>query len=201
MANNNFISNRDNIRRIMAMDMNGTMDKMVKESVKNGTFTFGENGGEYTPKKTFGAMPRMTTVNPNSKLPKAIMESMTENPIDIPLPSGFGGSVLDGLDIPPLKKNQPITEQHIVPTQTIPQTSGIDYSLIKTIIDESVDKTVKKYISALSKKFINEGVGSVSGSKANMVVLGDTFSFCDKDGNVYEATLRFKKNIKKKLNE
>ena len=193
----------------MAMDANGTMDKMVKESVQNGSFQFGEDGGTYTPKPRQGTMPRVinnASINPNSKLPNIIKESFAKNPIpDMPMPSGYGGSVLDELGFTPnqtLQQPKPmVTEQYTVPMQTMPQTNGIDYSLIKTIINEAVEEKVKKYVSALSKKLISEGVGHVGGSKTNMVILGDTFSFCDKDGNLYEATLKFKKNIKKKLNE
>lgn len=210
MANNSFISNRENIRRIMAMDSNGTMDRMVRESVENGSFQFGEDGGTYTPKARQGSMPRAINsngpINPNSKLPSVIKESFANNPIpDLPYPSGLGGSVLDELGIPPKQAlQQPKTtmvEQYSTPMQTTPQMSGIDYSLIKTIVNEAVEEKVKKYVSALSKKLISEGVGGAGNSKTNMVILGDAFSFCDKDGNLYEATLKFKKNIKKKLNE
>lgn len=193
----------------MAMDSNGTMDRMVRESVENGSFQFGEDGGSYTPKARQGSMPKAINsngpINPNSKLPSVIKESFANNPIpDMPYPSGFGGSVLDELGIAPKQAvQQPkamMTEQRSTPMQTTPQMSGIDYSLIKTIVNEAVEEKVKKYVSALSKKLISEGVGG-TGNKTNMVVLGDSFSFCDKDGNLYEATLKFKKNIKKKLNE
>ena len=36
----NLVGNRDAIRRIMAMDANGSMDKMVTEAKNNGSLTF-----------------------------------------------------------------------------------------------------------------------------------------------------------------
>lgn len=233
----NVISHRDNIRRLMAMDTNGTMDRMVAEAQARGAVGMvNEDGVIYTPQQPTQqptqpqAMPMVnedgviynpqqsrkihamgidesTPINPNSKMPKAVIESFKRNPGKTGnLPSGLGGSVLDGFKYEPVQPSQPqrsmVTEQYQVGMQTMPQTSGIDYSLIKTIIDESVDKTVKKYVSALSKKLISEGVGAGNGAnKVDTIMLGDKFNFCDSDGNLYEATLKFKKNIKKKVND
>ena len=228
----NVISHRDNIRRIMAMDSNGTMDRMAAEAQARGAIgTVNEDGVIYTPQQPMQpqATPMVnedgviynpqqtrkihamgidesTPINPNSKMPKAVIESFKRNPGKTAnLPSGLGGSVLDGFKYEPVQPSQPqrsmVAEQRQAGMQTTPQTSGIDYSLIKTIIDESVDKTVKKYVSALSKKLISEGVGTGSGvNKVDTIMLGNTFNFCDTDGNLYEATLKFKKNIKKKVN-
>ena len=228
----NVISHRDNIRRIMAMDSNGTMDRMAAEAQARGAMGMvNEDGVIYTPQQPMQqqAMPMVnedgviynpqqsrkihamgidesTPINPNSKMPKAVIESFKRNPGKTGnLPSGLGGSVLDGFSYDPVQSSQPqrsmVAEQRQAGMQTMPQTSGIDYSLIKTIIDESVDKTVKKYVSALSKKLISEGVGTGSGAnKVDTIMLGNTFNFCDTDGNLYEATLKFKKNIKKKVN-
>lgn len=233
----NVISHRDNIRRIMAMDSNGTMDRMAAEAQARGAIGMvNEDGVIYTPQQLpqqpmqQQAMPMVnedgviynpqqtrkihamgidesTPINPNSKMPKAVIESFKRNPGKAgSLPSGLGGSVLDGFKYEPVQPSQPqrsmVTEQYQAGMQTMPQTSGIDYSLIKTIIDESVEKTVKKYVSALSKKLISEGVGAGNGAnKVDTIMLGEKFNFCDTDGNVYEATLKFKKNIKKKVND
>lgn len=233
----NVISHRDNIRRLMAMDTNGTMDRIAAEAQARGamgmvnedgvictpqqpiqqpmqpqaTPMVNEDGVIYNPQQTrkIHAMgiDESTPINPNSKMPKAVIESFKRNPGKTAnLPSGLGGSVLDGFKYEPVQPSQPqrsmVTEQYQAGMQTMPQTSGIDYSLIKTIIDESVDKTVKKYVSALSKKLISEGVGAGNGAnKVDTIMLGDKFNFCDSDGNLYEATLKFKKNIKKKVND
>ena len=219
----------------MAMDTNGTMDRIAAEAQARGAIGMvNEDGVIYTPQQPIQqsmqpqATPMVnedgviynpqqtrkihamgidesTPINPNSKMPKAVIESFKRNPGKTAnLPSGLGGSVLDGFKYEPVQPSQPqrsmVTEQYQAGMQTMPQTSGIDYSLIKTIIDESVDKTVKKYVSALSKKLISEGVGGNGANKVDTIMLGDKFNFCDSDGNLYEATLKFKKNIKKKVN-
>lgn len=205
MANTlkNIINNRDSIRRIMALDSNGTMDKMLENKVKDGTLVYSQDGATYNPPSSESMNQKIAETRissgmfDNSKLPKAILESFKINPIaDAPLPEGMGGSVLDGIDIPPIKKGtQALKEQYTS------QTGLIDYSLIRTIINEAVEEKVKKYVSAMAKKLINEGVGKNAGAKVNtMLMLGESIDFCDDEGNVYEATLKFKKNIKKKIN-
>lgn len=208
MANNviqNVINNRNDIMRIMTMDSNGTMDQMVKNRLQEGTLTYGENGPTYTP-NTQKVDTRMVSgpIPPGrlqaSKLPQAILESFAKNPIaDAPLPEGCGGSVLDSVKFTPVQDMKQPAQMTM--EQVATQSPIIDYSLIKTIVNEAVEEKVKKYVSAMAKKLINEGVGSVAGAKVNNVIsLGDKFQFCDGEGNLYEATLKFKKNIKNKLN-
>ena len=70
---------------------------------------------------------------------------------------------------------------------------GVDYQLIGNMIEE----TVRKYAKALSKRMLKE---SKDGSSNNIsaLKLGDTFSFITENGDLYEATLTFKRNITKK---
>jgi hypothetical protein len=85
----------------------------------------------------------------------------------------------------PQKRQQPtIREQAPV--------GGVDYQLIGNMIEE----TVKKYAKALSKRMLNESKDGSSNISA--LKLGDTFSFITENGDLYEATLTFKRNITKK---
>ena len=74
------------------------------------------------------------------------------------------------------------------------QTNGVDYSLIKTIIED----TVKKYANALNKKIINENKTTAKGNIKNLksMKIGDKFSFIAENGDIYEAKLTFNSNIK-----
>lgn len=130
----------------------------------------------------------------NTNLPTEIFESMTKNVIDTkPLSNGMpelGGSVLDNLKIQP-KQTKKIVNEQIMQQQQI--SSNIDYSLIKTIVEDCV----KKYSSALKKSILNESkelmkenVGTLQAMK-----LGNKFSFVDNEGNLYEAKLTFIKNL------
>jgi hypothetical protein len=122
-------------------------------------------------------------------LPKEIIESFSKNP-----PSEGTTSVLDGyvdLDAPQMSKN--ITEAKVMPTHSTPmmQSNGIDYSLIKSIIDESV----RKYVGALSKKIITES-RNANASNLQLFSVGNHLTFVNENGDVYKAQLQYVKNIK-----
>jgi hypothetical protein len=73
--------------------------------------------------------------------------------------------------------------------------NGVDYSLIKTI----VESTMKKYLGAYMKKYLNEGkIINENSSELKAIKLGNKFSFITDNGDLYEAKLVFKKNINKK---
>ena len=48
-AISNLINNRKAIRRLMAMDSNGEMNKIVENAVSSGALSYGENGATYNP--------------------------------------------------------------------------------------------------------------------------------------------------------
>lgn len=136
----------------------------------------------------------------NTNLPTEIFESMTKNVIDTkPLSNGMpelGGSVLDNLKIQPKQTKKIVNEQIMQPQQI---SSNVDYSLIKTIVEDCV----KKYSSALKKSILNESkelmkenVGTLQAMK-----LGNKFSFVDDEGNLYEAKLTFIKNLNENKNK
>ena len=64
--------------------------------------------------------------------------------------------------------------------------------MIKMIVEDCM----KKYTSALKKSMINESKNSDDSLKA--MKIGDKFSFITKNGDLYEAELKFVKNINKK---
>lgn len=133
----------------------------------------------------------------NTSLPTEIFESMTKNYINTDeLKKGvpeLGGSILDNFSLP---KQRPVKKDIIKEvTQNSVQSSNIDYSLIKTIVEDCV----KKYTSALKKSIINESKESLNEvGTLQAMKIGDKFSFIDGNGNLYEAKLTFIKNINKK---
>ena len=152
------------------------------------------------------------TYNSNSKLPEAIKQSILSNPLDMPsvdpkmdafteklskaLPkTGFNRSYeiqtqLDSLD----KKN--IAEQKQAQQQnnnTVPATSGVDYEMIKMIIENIVDKK----LSSLQNTILNESKNH-EGASLKAMKLGKKFLFLDDDNNVFECQLKFIGKNKKK---
>ena len=93
----------------------------------------------------------------------------------------------DRLDM--LTKNMPKAQQvqpkQVVTETVIPTSSGIDYSLIKTIIDESVSRHLNT---------LNESAGPTM--KGMRFINGNTFQFIDNKGNLYEGVLKLKKKAK-----
>lgn len=194
---NNLMKNRDTIRRIMAMDSNGQMDNMLENAVKNGSVSYNQDGVSYTPShRTFGDSGKVVVneeVMKKSRMPKSVLESFKQNPgTSTEMPK----SVLDGLGLETLQEMRNESIQMEPMKQVGNNVGGIDYSLIRTIINEAVQENVKKYISALSKKLISEGVSVGNNTNTVQAVkLGEKFSFITENGDVYEATLSYKTNL------
>ena len=128
-------------------------------------------------------------MNPNSKLPKEILESFSKNYID---QSAFdpNKSVLDTLKIAPEASNvQEGTIYQPQPQQANQGGAKVDYELIKSIVEGAV----KKYVNALGKKMLNES----NGNDLSMIQLGGKkLNLVTRDGNIYEANLVKKGNVK-----
>lgn len=111
-----------------------------------------------------------------SKLPESVLKSFDETPemaMDFRLNANSAGV------------GEHKTRQNLVTEQTVPyRPSGIDYELIKNIIETVVARELDKRIG--------------SAGEVGLIKLGKQFNFVTKDGNVYEATLKYKKNINDK---
>lgn len=139
----------------------------------------------------------------NSRMPREIVESLMQTP---PMEGvdERSTSVLDSImpqmqpqmqskpRLKPQTRKQPVYEQNDSFATPIQQSAGVDYSLIKTIVDESV----KKYMTACVKKIMGE-LKSESGN-IGILHLGDDFTVVTDDGDLYKADLRYVKNIKQK---
>ena len=149
------------------------------------------------------------TANPSSKLPKAILESMSNNPIDAPASEyNPGTSILDtlGYTPQPAPKRQPVNEAYMYeqqytapqpqyyPPQQLqyapqPQIMGIDYNYIKAIVNECIKANMQQIKEELLKESALKMVRLSGGNKIQLI---------DNKNNLYESQLEFKKNISKK---
>ena len=202
----NLVGNRDAIRRIMAMDADGSMDRIVETARSNGNLTFDGEGGSYSGSGKQGQLQDMGSVVVNEQvmqghrhMPKAVLESFRQNP-----GKEASISVLGGLDISQFQKQQSqknvVQEQMVQQQQAITQVGGVDYSLLKTIINEAVQENVKKYISALSKKLISEGVGG-KGNEIQAIKIGKKLSIITENGDIYSSSLQKMGNVRDKMND
>ena len=186
--------------KLMSMDKNGTISKIAES--KRDSINTSLNDSTVSTESMMTARPQrnMTEVprNVNSNIPRAIVESFSKNPIDTSMIGSIGGSsnsVLDTIGIQeqartvqPQNTSSAIQEQHTVQTQV----QGIDYPMIRTIVED----IVRKYTSSLSKKMLSESKGSVN--ELTTMALGKSFKFLDRQGNIYEATLKKIGNINNK---
>ena len=201
----NLVGNRDAIRRIMAMDANGSMDRIVETARSNGSLTFDGEGGSYSGSGKQGQLQDMGSVVVNEQvmqghrhMPKAVLESFRQNP-----GKEASISVLGGLDISQFQQQpqKPIVqEQSVQQHPAMAQVGGIDYSLIKTIINEAVQENVKKYMSALSKKLISEGIGG-KGNEIQAIKIGKKLSIITENGDIYSSSLQKMGNVRDKMND
>lgn len=116
-----------------------------------------------------------TSTAANSKMPEHIKKSMLEQRIDT---SVLGQtSVLDTLGVKVPSKKQRISQVTEQVAQVSPVTAGIDYSIIKAIVNECL----KEYFS---KQQLNE-----SASLQTIGISNGTISLVDNKGNIFKAKL------------
>ena len=178
---------------------------------------YGGNSGDYvlpeSKQKIYDVnedLKRMTDISTipesnfeRSRIPSAIKESIRLNPLDVKPMSdpqlealanriGGNGDFSRSLDI--LKQleerdgNKKFTKKLNEATNNS-TTSGVDYELIKTIVESVVDKKFSEY-----KQQLNESVsrGSATNSLSVMNIKKDKFLFLDDDNNIYECQMVYK---------
>ena len=207
MDKQRFLEAQERARKLISMDAKGGLDKYAKAYAdsgglsvdSNGDFNFGNLSESMTNKVNHNtAAP--TEFAPSqfatSKLPKEILESMKTTQIDTRTAFG-GGSVLDQYGLIPneIKQNpikQIVTEEKAATsTQTVTNNGAIDYSLIKTIVEDCV----RKSMGSLKKSILQEGKENVEDNNVALMKIGESFKFVTKNGDIYEARLKKISNI------
>lgn len=136
-------------------------------------------GGQYIQENTQRSTGGNMTPS-NSKLPQAIVESMMNHQIDTSCldPNGMTNVMKLVEQNAPQVKKQVIKEDKVIPSAA----SGIDYSLIKTIVEECIDRKLRE---------LNENTLKGIKLKEGKIML------VDNGGNVFNATLEYKGKQKK----
>lgn len=134
----------------------------------------------------------------NCKLPQSIIESIINNPLNGLSANtemdNFTENLSESLGI---KQSANIIEQldkldNVEKTQQFQETN-IDYELIKSIIENVVDKK----LSSMQQTLLTEHK-TYQQNNVKTMVFGDKFLFCDSDDNVYECEMKYKGKRKKK---
>ena len=189
-----FMEAQNRAKKLIQMDVNGGLKKYEGQARQIAESSFNEEIPTNTPQIAYNE-PNLPKAN--SKLPKEILESFKNKQIDTtPLGYGVTTSILDEVNYRTqgqLFKEEKQKPQIVQEQKTLQTTnSTIDYSMIKMIVEDCM----KKYTSALKKSILNESKNSDDSLKA--MKIGDKFSFITKNGDLYEAELKFVKNINKK---
>ena len=195
--------------RLMNMESSGEINKIAKSKRDSINSSLNEEVN-VVPKTANQPMMQATIPNGNinSNVPSIIRESFQKNPIDM---SMLGqGSVLDTIGIKNQNRrnmneqassadNSPLddfvnrgSQPHSMTQESI-NGGQIDYPMIRTIVED----IVRKYTSSLSKKMLNESSNGRLNELTTFTV-GKSFKFLDKQGNIYEATLKKIGNINNK---
>lgn len=134
-----------------------------------------------------------------SGIPKSILESIIKEPLDMPttdskmdalterlskkFPNGIGRSyeIQNKLE-DTLPKASNINETK---AKSPNSNSGIDYELIKMIVENVIDKKINNIQSALLTESKNDG------TSLKAMKMGNKFLFLDNDNNVYECQMKF----------
>ena len=140
----------------------------------------------------------------NSKIPNAIKESILNNPLNVePLKDTKMEKFTDGLDrsrgILSRLEEMDAAKRGYVSTETVQQTYqqpvsvGVDYELIKNIVESVVDRKLKEHENTL-----NESAGHSQSSPLSVMVMRDKFLFLDNEDNIFECKMVYKGKNKAK---
>lgn len=124
----------------------------------------------------------------NSKLPKEIIASFSQEPIDTSsLYEGLSSSPeLDKLTeklskkYPQAKNENFVKSNKSIISETRASNAGIDYSVLRAIINDCI----KENINNIKNELLVE-----KNNKLEFIRIGEKFNFIDSSGKIYEATL------------
>lgn len=198
---------REKSLKIMQMDMNGSLGKIAESKRNNIAEAVTGAEPKYTTSLPQGVIPQTksavrpiqrTTFSPSaSKMPSAILESFKANPggDDNALMREVlaGSDDLAFLNEGTTRLPQQITETVQQPQAQTVQTvsAGVDYPMIRTIVEE----IVRKYAGSITKKVLSESKGGNAGT-VNTMMLGEKFKFLTDEGDIYECTMKRIGNVK-----
>lgn len=158
-------------------------------------------GGSYDAHAAMQRIQQAPPIRNNIGLPKQILEEIQNNPLNgissDPAMDAFANTLAS--NIVPQQKKPTLTEQLTQQPQLnqVVNNSNFDYETMKMIIEG----VVKKYIDPLKENILNESVNKDNGASLKMMKLGKNFQFMDSSGNIYEATMTYKGNIKDMKNK
>ena len=170
----------------------------------------GQKRKVYDPEEDMKELASFNVNQATSKMPKAILESMIRNPLNMPtdhietsgeiMDEALQNRTMDILDKLEArdrqgKPTQQRQQQPVYNQQSLNE--DIDYKKIAQIVEAVVDKKLGQYRQVLLNESKNSGQNA---PKVSFLKLGDTFTFMDDANNVYECKMVYKGKGKVKQN-
>lgn len=145
----------------------------------------------------------------NSKLPKAILESFINNPIEVSYEGLMGNNeilteevktrsldIISKLEDRDKKKNGVVTNSFVNEEIIAKPTDvgvNIDIEQLSKLIENVIDNKLKMYLPNMINESKNSNTNNLS-----LMKLGENFTFIDDDNNVYECKMVYKGKAKMK---
>ena len=200
-----------------------SIDEMVYGGVSSANLVPPQNTydpSNYDPKAEMKLYENAVPVNANtSRMPSAIRDSILKNPLFVkpedPKMDALTERIANKMGIN-VNNNQPVTgvgkatsiidrlnevderkemeKQLLKATNSSSNVGGVDYSLIKTIVEGVVDNKINELKSAV----LNESAGLSPAPNLKVMKFTDKFLFLDENDNIYECQMVFKGKKKKK---
>jgi hypothetical protein len=157
----------------------------------------------------------------NSHLPQVILESIMQNPLNVPMDGieisdqvmseGLQNRTLDIIDKldsrdrkravqQPQAQPQPINEQQMYQQprqvyapapQQMPQMQPSGYNFSLNELAGLIEAVVDKKFRQYGAGMLTEGKGGAQAPRVNLMTIGDSLKFMDSSGNVYECTMKY----------
>ena len=163
----------------------------------------GEKRKVYDPEEDMKELAAFDMSNVSSQMPKAILESMMSQPLNMPsIPISSDRrkleeniqsktmDIIDKLDARDRQGKRNVQQaQPQVLNEVVQQTPAFDYDQLMTIIESVIDKRMSQWTNKLltESKGINQNTPNLAFMK-----LGNTFTFMDDNNNVYECKMVYK---------
>ena len=182
-----------NAKRLMN---DATFNAKVNGYVNNGAGADGympQNGGGYPAdiNESYDPMDytqRQQTIN--TKLPKNILDSMLNHPIDVTMANSGMGSVLEGIDTTQLERQTPVQRPRRQLNESVPaqqpmmHPAGFDSNYLKFLVKEAVKECMEEMKTELLSESTLKGLKIGGGNKIMLI---------DQKGNLFEAQMTLKK--------
>lgn len=194
----NLVNKLNRAKHVIDATSTNEFDQYAKNLTENMDFGGTDPYSSYIPSSESKSFNRNENISDDSykfsKMPKEIVESIKSKPLVVKEVTDDAMEELVKRVSPKMNISEETSKEKPKFSDYMNKNTnqgGIDYSLIKLIVNDAI----KESLSEMKKELLTE---NNKGKKLSYMKLGDSLQFLDSDGNLYEAKLTFKRNIRNK---